>query len=519
MNSPNSSQKKPNSKSVPVICAGVVAITSIAVLTGVASNAFVSKLNADADKAYAATVDVLKAKQLADWQASHGMNMSGNVVLIPEIANIAVAPTDIIEIDGKFYINSDLVVNPDGTHSPNCPCYYCKYIGSDGIDEGMIQHIDNKDYILIAATGNNNGNNSNTDSGSGANENIDTDGNDGYPYLGVDYISIDRDGNVIYVIQRDETLSEISSKIGYSVDAIAEYNGIRNVNMIYEGSCLRIPVSEETMEYFKNIRDNVSNGTSTGNYNINLPVDDNASIPTHTPYIPSGDSSGSITADSGVQFNANGTSNGSATSESVRPAETEPVVTEPPVTTTPVVTTPTAPVVTPKPAETTPPKPAETETSTDERETDRQMFVDSVDVSEVEPSKPADDTTDNKPSEIDTDITGGTDGHSVWDTSDVIIDDGIGDEPIIIEDELLEDIEDDDEDEYYQDYMDWYVWYYWYCYYRNMDPTFFDPYAYFIWSNGGSYLPDSWYGVPYYGNYDTSTPDWYDPYWYAQYGY
>ena len=143
LNSPNSK------RSTFIICAGVVEIVSIAALTGAASNAFVSKLNKDADKAYAATVDVLKARQLADWQASHSVDMTGNITLIPEISNLSIAPTDIIEIDGNFYINSDLVINPDGTHAPNCPCYYCKYIGEDGIDTDLMKRIDNKDYILI----------------------------------------------------------------------------------------------------------------------------------------------------------------------------------------------------------------------------------------------------------------------------------------------------------------------------------------------------------------------------------
>ena len=49
------------------------------------------------------------------------------------------------------------------------------------------------------------------------------------------------DGSLLYVIQRGDTLSKISALVGFSVDELAEYNHIRNVNLIYTGSVLRIP--------------------------------------------------------------------------------------------------------------------------------------------------------------------------------------------------------------------------------------------------------------------------------------
>lgn len=45
----------------------------------------------------------------------------------------------------------------------------------------------------------------------------------------------------VYDIKRGDTLSKISGEVLYSVDALAAYNHIRNVNLIYAGSTLRVP--------------------------------------------------------------------------------------------------------------------------------------------------------------------------------------------------------------------------------------------------------------------------------------
>lgn len=47
--------------------------------------------------------------------------------------------------------------------------------------------------------------------------------------------------NGVYIIQYGDTLSELSATLGYSVDELAQYNNIRNVNRIYTGSILRLP--------------------------------------------------------------------------------------------------------------------------------------------------------------------------------------------------------------------------------------------------------------------------------------
>lgn len=51
----------------------------------------------------------------------------------------------------------------------------------------------------------------------------------------------DMDGTSVYLIQPGDTLSQISAAFGYSVDKLANFNEIRNVNLIYANSALQIP--------------------------------------------------------------------------------------------------------------------------------------------------------------------------------------------------------------------------------------------------------------------------------------
>lgn len=53
--------------------------------------------------------------------------------------------------------------------------------------------------------------------------------------------NVSRSDDEIYEIIWGDTLSELSLKFGVSVDALANYNQIRDPNLIYAGSALRIP--------------------------------------------------------------------------------------------------------------------------------------------------------------------------------------------------------------------------------------------------------------------------------------
>lgn len=48
-------------------------------------------------------------------------------------------------------------------------------------------------------------------------------------------------GTYVYLIEQGDTLTKLSAAFGYSVDALANHNDIRDVNLIYADSSLRIP--------------------------------------------------------------------------------------------------------------------------------------------------------------------------------------------------------------------------------------------------------------------------------------
>lgn len=70
----------------------------------------------------------------------------------------------------------------------------------------------------------------------------DTDAN-GKPDSEFIVENVDVDGNIIYLypVVKGDTLTKVSRRVGYSVDEIAEYNHIKNVNLIYAGESLRVP--------------------------------------------------------------------------------------------------------------------------------------------------------------------------------------------------------------------------------------------------------------------------------------
>lgn len=73
-----------------------------------------------------------------------------------------------------------------------------------------------------------------------------------YPYyIGTDFVVVDPDGNMIYTVQKGDTLSDISKIVGYSVDELADYNHIANKNLIYVNESIRIPASEDLVESVK----------------------------------------------------------------------------------------------------------------------------------------------------------------------------------------------------------------------------------------------------------------------------
>ena len=73
-----------------------------------------------------------------------------------------------------------------------------------------------------------------------------------YPYyIGTEFVVVDPEGNMVYVVKKGDTLSAVSRMVGYSVDELAEYNHIKNVNLIYVDESLRIPADEDLVESVK----------------------------------------------------------------------------------------------------------------------------------------------------------------------------------------------------------------------------------------------------------------------------
>lgn len=59
--------------------------------------------------------------------------------------------------------------------------------------------------------------------------------------LNINNLKIAGNGDAIYIIKSGDTLTDISRLFGYSVDKLANYNEIRDVNLIYANSTLRVP--------------------------------------------------------------------------------------------------------------------------------------------------------------------------------------------------------------------------------------------------------------------------------------
>lgn len=65
---------------------------------------------------------------------------------------------------------------------------------------------------------------------------------EGYPddLMGVDGV-VQRGSDLVYIVQEGDTLSDISRKLGISVDRLARANNVNNVHLIYSNSSLVVP--------------------------------------------------------------------------------------------------------------------------------------------------------------------------------------------------------------------------------------------------------------------------------------
>lgn len=64
----------------------------------------------------------------------------------------------------------------------------------------------------------------------------------GHPSQGDPRVKSNDRGQLFYVVQKGDTLSKISGEVGVSVDQLAWFNGLEDVNLIYTGEALRLPI-------------------------------------------------------------------------------------------------------------------------------------------------------------------------------------------------------------------------------------------------------------------------------------
>lgn len=186
--------KKSSKKSVITVCLGTVLILGISGLTIFSSTMLVNRLNTDADMQYVAAVSESEA-----------------------YANLLkTKPEDRVDDNDDVSVNGP---SEDGT-------YFVDQISGD-----------------VSSTEENTVKPSDTEVSADDSEAVT------YPYyIGTEFVVVDPDGNMVYIVKKGDTLSAVSGIVGYSVDELAEYNHIKNVNLIYINESLRIPADKDLVE-------------------------------------------------------------------------------------------------------------------------------------------------------------------------------------------------------------------------------------------------------------------------------
>lgn len=186
--------KKSNNKSTIIYGLGAALILGVAGITAFLSGSFVKWLNADADMQYVAAVS--ESETYADL--------------------LKTKPKD------RANDNDDV--------STNVP-------SEDGT------------YLVDQISGDVSSTEENTVKPSDTNVSADDSEAVTYPYyIGTEFVVVDPDGNMVYIVKKGDTLSAVSGIVGYSVDELAEYNHIKNVNLIYIDESIRIPADKDLVE-------------------------------------------------------------------------------------------------------------------------------------------------------------------------------------------------------------------------------------------------------------------------------
>ena len=185
-------------------------IVGVTAVTFIASDAIIKKANENADYAF---VQAMSARQTDGTSA---INPSDCACTQTNPSETTVPqPTEssggVQQYDGQYYVDSRTVVPDDNGETATCPDGSIIHIGAPVEINGVLYYpISFEDYSRLCPTGDN---------------------------YEVSSITPDR----IYLVQKGDTLSKISGMVSFSVDELAEYNHIKNVDLIYEGEALRIP--------------------------------------------------------------------------------------------------------------------------------------------------------------------------------------------------------------------------------------------------------------------------------------
>lgn len=192
--------KKISNKSLLTACLSAALITGVTGLTVFSSTVLVNKLNADADLQYVAAVSEAKislSETMPDDRSNDNDDLSLNEPSNDGTSLIDQSVDDISSIEDSSVQASDTEVSADDSEAVTYPYY-----------------------------------------------------------IGTEFVVVDPEGNMIYFVKKGDTLSAVSGIVGYSVDELAEYNHIKNVNLIYIDESLRIPAEKNLIETVKKYIEN-----------------------------------------------------------------------------------------------------------------------------------------------------------------------------------------------------------------------------------------------------------------------
>lgn len=251
-----------NKERKSIVYAGIAGCISIACLTGFAVNIVINKVNENADKAYAEAIMSVQQQQFLDWQAEQDRlaQIERDKALLEASKDVtSYTVDDIITIDGEQYVIS---VNKPSKQIESEEIVNESSDVTDIIDDVESSTSDTNDILDSELDDDihQNPESNNTDGTSATTGDADEEIGDNVvndiPYFGADNVTFDVDGNLVYLVKAGDTLTQVSRLTGYSVQELAEYNHIENVNLIYANQAIRIPASQQAIDYMQGVTNN-----------------------------------------------------------------------------------------------------------------------------------------------------------------------------------------------------------------------------------------------------------------------